>query len=111
MGVWAGGPQSETSVGFPHVRDAPAAVILTDDFLYNTEAFAVYDHYLIDVDDEDEDNDEDDQGHVCAIQLLKKKVRSGMPYPFKQVDIDYLAKDFAYVQDAHFAAQEEQATK
>jgi hypothetical protein len=73
---------------FHILEDAPADVILSDSFLYDTEAFAKYDCYLMEVDDEDGEDDEEDKGHLFAIKLFKKEVQSGMPYLFKQVDIN-----------------------
>jgi hypothetical protein len=72
-----GGRSMNHVLDFHILKDAPADVILSDDFLHDTEAFAAYDCYLIDVDDEDEDEDED-QGHLFAIKLFKKRVQSGM---------------------------------
>ncbi|KAH7080209.1 hypothetical protein BKA63DRAFT_562913 [Paraphoma chrysanthemicola] len=40
---------------FHILRNAPAAVILSDDFLFATNAYSEFDCYLIDEDDEDED--------------------------------------------------------
>jgi predicted aspartyl protease len=72
-----GGRSMKHVLDFHILRDAPADVILSDDFLYDTEAFAAYDCYLVDVDDEDGDNEED-QGYLFAIKLFKKKVQPGM---------------------------------
>jgi hypothetical protein len=45
----------EYTLDFHILKNAPAAVILSDEFLFGTNAFAEYDCYLIDEDDEDED--------------------------------------------------------
>jgi hypothetical protein len=63
---------NEHTLDFHVLRDAPANVILSDEFLYDTEAFAAYDRYLIDVDEEDE------EGHLFAIKLSKLRVQKGM---------------------------------
>jgi predicted aspartyl protease len=73
-----GGRSMKHVLDFYILKDAPADIILSDDFLHGTEAFAAYDCYLIDVDDEDEDDEEEDQGHLFAIKLFKKRVQSGM---------------------------------
>jgi hypothetical protein len=65
---------TEHVLDFHILKDAPAGVILSDEFLHDTEAFSAYDRYLIDVDDEDEDT----QGHLCAITISKKPVQQGM---------------------------------
>jgi predicted aspartyl protease len=75
-----GGRSVEYMLDFHVLKDAPADIILSDDFLHDTEAFAEYDCYLIDVDDEDDEDDEEDEGHLFAIKLFKKQVQSGMYY-------------------------------
>lgn len=70
-----GGMCKEHTLDFHILPDAPADVILSDDFLYDTEAFAEYDCYLI---DEDEDGDDaEDEGYLFAIKLLRKQVQQG----------------------------------
>jgi hypothetical protein len=53
FGVGAVG--EEYTLDFHILKNAPAAVILSDEFLFGTNACAEYDCYLIDEDDEDED--------------------------------------------------------
>jgi hypothetical protein len=67
------GQVNEHILDFHVLRDAPANVILSDEFLYDTEAFTAYDRYLI-----DEDEEEDGEGHLFAIKLLKLKAQKGM---------------------------------
>jgi hypothetical protein len=50
-----GGVGEEFTLDFHILKNAPSAVILSDEFLFETNAFAKYDCYLIDENDEDED--------------------------------------------------------
>jgi hypothetical protein len=55
---WEFGPGvqgKEYTLDFHILKNAPAPVILNDEFLFGTYAFAEFDCYLIDEDDEDED--------------------------------------------------------
>ena len=69
-----GGSGKEHTLDFHILKDAPADVILSDDFLYDTEAFAEYDCYLVDEDEEEDDVD----GYLFAIKLFKKQVQQGV---------------------------------
>jgi hypothetical protein len=73
-----GGHSADYVLDFHILKDAPAGIILSDEFLYDTQAFAAYDRYLFDVDDEDDD--EEDKGHLCAIKISKKLDKQGMYY-------------------------------
>lgn len=52
-----GGVEKEHLLDFHILKNAPANVILSDEFLFGTNAFAEYDCYLVDEDDEDEEAD------------------------------------------------------
>ncbi|KAH7089949.1 hypothetical protein FB567DRAFT_619301 [Paraphoma chrysanthemicola] len=52
-----GGKCKEHTLDLHILPNAPADVILSDDFLYDTEAFAEYDCYLVDYDDDDADEE------------------------------------------------------
>lgn len=52
-----GGSDTEHMLDFHILKNAPADVILSDEFLFKTSAFSEYDCYLVDEDDEDEDAD------------------------------------------------------
>jgi hypothetical protein len=50
-----GGRNVPYNLDFHILKNAPANVILSDDFLFGTNAFVLYDCFLVDEDDEDED--------------------------------------------------------
>jgi hypothetical protein len=54
---------SDYKLDFHILKNAPANVILSDEFLFGTNAFSEYDCYLVDDDDEDED------GYFFAIDI------------------------------------------
>lgn len=72
---WEFGPGGEEKhfLDFHVLRNAPADVILSDRFLFGTNAFSRYDCYL--VDDEEE---EDDDAYFFAIDLDKQQRAQGM---------------------------------
>lgn len=52
-----GGSGKEHDLDFHIMKNAPADVILSDDFLNETSAFIEYDCYLVDEDDEDDESE------------------------------------------------------
>jgi hypothetical protein len=78
-----GGDSEEHILEFHILENAPAAVILSDDFLFGTNAFSRYDCYLVDEDDEDEeayffaidrDNNYRQQGKFRSFQSTSCKI-------------------------------------
>jgi hypothetical protein len=68
------GSSHSHQLDFHILKNAPAAVILSDDFLFGTNAFSEFDCYLLDEDDED---DEDDEAYFLAIDLALDNVCTG----------------------------------
>jgi hypothetical protein len=60
------GRAGEHSLNFHILKNAPAPVILSDDFLFATNAYSEFDRYLI---DEDYDDDDDGEAYFLAIDI------------------------------------------
>ncbi|CAI7611594.1 unnamed protein product [Penicillium glandicola] len=75
---WRFGCDGEFTSPYPlnfHIlKNAPANVILSDTFLFDTKAFSQYHHYLID--DDDDCEDEDMLIYFFAIDIDKRKNRT-----------------------------------
>ncbi|KGO46712.1 hypothetical protein PEXP_068820 [Penicillium expansum] len=75
---WRFGHDGEFTSPYPlnfHIlENAPANVVLSDTFLFDTRAFSEYHRYLID--DDDDCEDEDPLIHLLAIDIDKRKKRT-----------------------------------
>lgn len=84
----------EFSLDFHILKNAPAAVILNDEFLFGTNTFAEYDCYLTDDDHEDED------AYFFAIDIEDSDASLGMRIYFNRTclstDITVLVEGMSY---------------
>lgn len=62
----SGGKGKRHMLDFHILKNAPANVILSDTFLFDTEAYAQYDCFLVD----DDDDDTDENGYFFAIDVI-----------------------------------------
>ncbi|GIJ89509.1 hypothetical protein Asppvi_008451 [Aspergillus pseudoviridinutans] len=90
---WRFGRDGEFSSPYPlnfHIlKDAPANVVLSDTFLFDTKAFSQYHQYLTDNDDDRED--EDMLTYFFAIDVDKRKKQTQMnATSFSLADLRYL---------------------
>ncbi|KAH3995783.1 hypothetical protein HBI56_105480 [Parastagonospora nodorum] len=67
----------EYSLDFHVLKNAPAAVILSDEFLFGVNAFAEYDCYLTD------DGDEDEEAYLFAIDIDNSDLGLGRDVSYK----------------------------
>lgn len=102
------GAGREHILDFHVLKNGPANVILSDDFLFNTNAFVEYDRYLVDEDDEDDD------AYFFAIDIERKSLDPSTCSHAKMLLIsDTLtgalaqASDFARYQETLRQGQEE----
>jgi hypothetical protein len=73
---WRFGPEGaseEHILDFHVLKNAPAPIILSEDFLFTTDAFAEFDRFLLDKDDEVED-----EAYFFAIDTEKGHIKDGM---------------------------------
>lgn len=68
-----GGAGKEHKLDFHILKGAPADVILSDEFIFGTNAFIEYDCYLVDEDDDDEEAD----AYFYGIQIDKSHKTNG----------------------------------
>jgi hypothetical protein len=59
-----GGDGDHHNLNFHVLKNAPASVILSDTFLFGTEAFSRYNRYLV-----DDDDDDDDEAYFFAVDI------------------------------------------